>query len=126
MKLIRHQQLKYQPASHENPADPGALKLILLNKSDLISGQIQMVNLAKIPPSRTFASHFHQDMQEVFIIITGRAKMKVGNQTVTLLPFDVVVVEPGEVHQMTALDKTKVTYLVFGISPSGRGQTILA
>jgi mannose-6-phosphate isomerase-like protein (cupin superfamily) len=77
MQVIRSSTLKYIPASHENPDKPGVLKKILLGKEDVINGKVQMINWALLPVGNAFERHYHEDMQEVFIIVRGMAKITV-------------------------------------------------
>ena len=42
--------------------------------------------------------HIHTRMTEIYLVARGTSELRVGDQTVTLTPGDVVVVEPGEPH----------------------------
>jgi mannose-6-phosphate isomerase-like protein (cupin superfamily) len=42
--------------------------------------------------------HIHTRMTEIYLVARGTSELRVGEQTVTLTPGDVVVVEPGEPH----------------------------
>ena len=80
MKIIRFKNLKFQPASHEDSFKPGVFKKVLLTYKDLLSGRVQMINWARLPVGSEFAAHYHEDMEEIFIIVSGRALIKVGNK----------------------------------------------
>ena len=84
-----------------------------------------MVNWAKLPSGNTFAPHFHEDMQEMFIILTGETRIQVGDETRTLRGGDTVLIEPGEVHQMWNDGAVDVEYLAVGIAGGEDGQTVL-
>ena len=77
MQIVHFTDLDFIPASHEDPNDPGALKKVLLTKTDLPEGRIQMINWAQIPIGKTFAPHYHEKMVEVFIIMNGKVKAKI-------------------------------------------------
>jgi mannose-6-phosphate isomerase-like protein (cupin superfamily) len=42
--------------------------------------------------------HVHARVTEVFLVARGTSSLRVGNDTVSLAPRDVVVVDPGEPH----------------------------
>lgn len=125
MKFVRGSSIQFVPASHENPNDPGCLKRVLAGRDDLIDGKVQMVNWSRLPVGKSFQAHYHEDMQEVFVLIDGQVKMQVDDQTVKLSAGDAILIDPGEVHDMTNVGQCDVSYLVFGISRQQGGKTIL-
>lgn len=125
MKIIRSKQLKFIPASHENQKSPGVWKKILLEKEDLINGRVQMVNWSKLPVGSSFKPHYHQDMEEVFIILKGKAKIKVDKEKELIEKGDVVVIPMKKVHQMENAGKEEVEYLVLGVSLGKGGKTVV-
>ena len=116
--------LELVPASHEDPLDPGVLKKILLTKGMLQDGSIQMVNYALMPVGKGFNRHYHEDMDEVFILISGSAKMQVGSEEFLMSAFDTVVVPATIEHEMSNTGDIPVVYLVFGVSSGRGGKTI--
>ncbi len=124
MHIVRSNQLPYIPASHENTADPGVYKKVLFTKQLFPSGQVQMVNWAKLPIHKAFQKHYHEDMAEVFILITGNAKMQVADETEILGPGDGVFVPVGQTHRMQNIGAVDVEYIVFGIATGTHGKTI--
>ncbi|MDY6838240.1 MAG: cupin domain-containing protein [Thermodesulfobacteriota bacterium] len=124
MKVIRSTALQYIPASHEDPISPGVLKKVLLRKEDLIEGRVQMINWALLPVGKAFRSHYHQDMEEVFIVIHGNAKITVGKEQAKIGPGDVVVIPVGTVHKMENTGKENLEYLVMGVSLGQKGKTV--
>jgi mannose-6-phosphate isomerase-like protein (cupin superfamily) len=125
MKTILADDLPFVPAGHENPLDPQVWKKVLFQQADLQAGVVQMVNWARLPPGKQFAAHYHEDMQEIFVIIRGTARLVVGNQTVTLHPGDAVRIDPREVHRMKNLGDGDVEYLAVGISSQQSGRTVV-
>jgi mannose-6-phosphate isomerase-like protein (cupin superfamily) len=125
MKIIRSNNIDFIPASHENPTSPGVLKRILLERQDLMEGRVQMINWALLPQGRSFARHYHEDMEEVFVIIHGNARITVDAQEAFLGPGDTVVIPAGSVHRMENTGRDDVEYIVVGISGTGQGKTIV-
>ncbi len=124
MHFVSGSKIDFVPASHEDPNDPGVLKRVLLTHADLIEGQIMMVNWARLPREKSFQPHYHEDMQEVFVLLEGRATMTVNDQEFAMGPADALVVDPREVHSMRNTCDGDVTYLVFGVSMGQGGKTI--
>ena len=125
MKTIHAADRPFVPASHENPLSPGVWKKVLLQKADLQAGTVQMVNWAKLPKGKGFAAHYHEDMQEVFIIIQGVTEITVGSETVVLRRGDTIVIDPREVHEMRNLGDEDAEYFALGISAGVGGRTIV-
>ena len=82
MKIIRGNDKSFIPASHENPLAPGVWKKVLFQRDELQPGTVQMVNWARLPAGSSFSAHYHEDMQEIFIIVAGEAEMVVADETV--------------------------------------------
>jgi mannose-6-phosphate isomerase-like protein (cupin superfamily) len=125
MKLIPFAAISFEPAGHENPLSPGVLKKVLLKKADLQSGRIQMINWANLATGKRFAPHYHEDMQEIFIMVRGEAEITVATETVRLRRGDTVVIDPREVHQMRNVGSEEVEYLALGITGEAGGRTVV-
>ena len=125
MKTSYAGEHEFVPASHENPLDPGVWKKVLFPKADLQAGVVQMVNWARLGSGKQFAAHYHEDMQEIFIILQGEAHLKVGTQTVILRCGDAVRIDPHEVHAMSNPGAEDVEYVVVGISSGVGGRTVV-
>jgi len=125
LKVFKASEQEYEAASHEPPDNPGALKKVLARKSDLLNGRVQMVNWSLCPAGSAFARHYHEDMQEVFIILNGEVDLQAGDKAVTLRKGDMAVIDPLEIHQMRNACGEDVEYLVFGISTERGGHTIV-
>lgn len=124
MHLVRGSQIEFVPASHEDPKDPGVLKRVLATHSNLIHGQVMMVNWALLPVGKSFAAHYHEDMQEVFIVLNGTVTMTVNQTDHELAKGDAIVIDPREVHKMANTCDVDVEYIVFGVSSGEGGKTI--
>ena len=125
MHLIRGSELNYIPASHEKPDQPGVLKKVLGTKDQFLAGQVQMLNWSLCPKGSSFRFHYHEDMQEVFVILNGKVEMQVDDQHVVLHQGDAILIEPREVHKMTNPDDVDVEYIVFGIASGQGGKTVV-
>ena len=125
MKLIRSSDKSYVPASHENPLSPGVWKKVLFQRDELQPGTVQMVNWARLPPGNSFAAHYHEDMQEIFVIVAGEAEMTVSGETVAMGRGDTIAIDAREVHSMTNCGGGDIEYVVFGITGNKGGKTVV-
>lgn len=124
MRIIRSNQLEFVPASHEDPINPGVLKKILFKKGDLVEGAIQMINWAKLPMGRSFEKHYHTTMEEVYIILSGKAKIIIDKEEEYLEKGDAVLIPIKAAHQMTNISDEEVNYIALGIATGENGKTV--
>jgi mannose-6-phosphate isomerase-like protein (cupin superfamily) len=113
------------PAGHEDPRNPGVWKKVLFQKAEIQAGHVQMINWARLPVGKSFAAHYHEDMQEVFIIVQGVATIAVGGERVTLERGDAILIDPCEVHEMENTGAEDVEYVALGISRGEGGKTVV-
>ena len=113
------------PASHEEPSDPGVLKQILLKRDNLAPGRIQMINWSTLLPGKSFRSHYHEAMDEVFIILNGKVEISVGEEKEKLEKGDVVVIPEDTIHVMKNLTNGEVCYIALGVSRDAGGKTVV-
>lgn len=115
MKIIRSNDIATIPVSHDDPKNPSAVKKVLLERKDDISGKIQMINWATLLPHKTLRSHAHKDMKEIFIILTGNPILTIDGKKNTLNSGDMVIIECNEQHELYNASSSPVTYVVIGI-----------
>ena len=125
MKIIRLKELEFLPAGHEDPKSPGVLIKILLQKADLLADHLQMVNWAKLGVGKSFRPHYHQDMEEIFIILKGKSRVRIQEEEAELGKEEVVVIPVGRVHEMKNIGEEEVEYIAIGISQGKGGKTIV-
>jgi len=123
MKIIKGSDMPYEAASHEDPKSPGVLKRVLARKDDLIPGRVQMINWAQMPAGQTFKCHYHEEMEEVFVIVSGKAEIEIENERSTLDAGDMVIIPPRAKHVMTNTGSEPVNYIVLGIVSRAGGKT---
>lgn len=115
MKIIRKKIIPKVLASHEDPADPGVLKQVLLRRDDLAPGRIQMVNWATLLPGKSFRAHQHEDMEEIFIMLNGKVEITIGDEREIVEKGDTVVVPEASVHVVKNLTDKEVSYIAIGV-----------
>ena len=125
MKIFRGEDMDWMPASHESDDDPGVWKRVLMTADAFIDGRPQMLNWARMPAGKGFASHYHEDMQEVFVIVTGTAEIDVGGETEVLYAGDAVEIPVAAVHRMRNIGEAPVEYIAIGVSMNQGGRTMV-
>ena len=125
MKIISASDRTFIPASHENPSAPGVWKKVLFTRDELQPGRVQMINWARLPAGSRFANHYHEDMQEIFLILQGEAEITVGSQTHVLHRGDAIAIDAHEAHTMRNVGDIDVEYMAMGITADLGGRTVV-
>lgn len=126
MKMFSIKNLNFIPAGHENAEDPGVVKKVILTVDDVeIKGTIQMINWAKMKPKKKFSRHYHQKMDEIFIILSGKAEIEIGNETIQLEATDTVCIPQKIEHEMKNIGVDDIEYIVIGIVTEAGGKTVV-
>jgi mannose-6-phosphate isomerase-like protein (cupin superfamily) len=133
MNFVPSSASGFVPASHEDPKNPGVLKRVIATQQNFQAGQVQMLNWAQLPVGSSFQPHYHEDMQEVFVLLSGVVTMTVrkfnsdhsAKECITMRTGDTVMIDPTEIHQMQNIGDVVAEYIVFGISSQKGGKTIV-
>jgi mannose-6-phosphate isomerase-like protein (cupin superfamily) len=125
MHIIRGNSIDYIPASHERPDEPGVLKKVLVQAGDLIEGRVQMINWALLPARKSFQAHFHEDMQEIFIMVQGCTRIDIEGEAAELNAGDAVFVPVAAVHTMHNPGTVDAAYIAIGITQGRGGKTVV-
>lgn len=69
----------------------------------LAAGGIKSHSLAKITiePGKASSLHFHKESEESYLILSGKASLKIDDQKFTLSSGEAILIEANEVHQIT-------------------------
>jgi mannose-6-phosphate isomerase-like protein (cupin superfamily) len=65
---------------------------------------------ARLPPGKSTTPHRHTKTEEIYYLLSGQAKMRVGQETRSVGPGDAIAIPPGASHQIT---NTGTEMLVF-------------
>lgn len=84
-----------------------------------------MVNWATLLPGKSFRPHYHEAMDEIFIILDGEVEITVGNETGRLGKGDAVVIPENSIHVMKNLTDKEVPYIAIGIARREGGKTVV-
>jgi len=125
-KKIIFRNLNFIPASHEKKDDPGVVKKILMKSEDFpMNIKIQMINWARLFMGRSFISHYHEDMDELFIITCGKVKIIINGHDDILESGDAIYIPQGSIHKMDNVSNSDVDYIAIGLSRNKGGKTVI-
>lgn len=124
MKLIHISQKQLEPATHEDPKNPGVLKKVLFSTADFDPEcGLRMLNYAVMQPGQAFALHSHDTLEEVFYILEGNGEITIGSETQEISSEMAVIVPKQTKHIMKNIGETPLIYLAFGAAQKD-GKTV--
>ncbi len=125
MKIVRLKDLPFVPAGHEDQDSPGVWVKVLLKRNEIAPGNLQMLNFARMPVGASFRPHYHEDMNEFFLLLKGQAKIRLEEKEAEIQKDEMVFLPMGRVHEMKNIGDEEVEYIVIGISLGQGGKTIV-
>lgn len=109
MKLIKIAELPEKGVSH----NARIRKREILTNGEL--GAVTYYSQAVFPPGEMAGSHLHNDMAEVFTVESGCGEIRVNDVAYVLSAGTVVLVEPGDVHEIINTGNTDLVVIYFGV-----------
>ena len=103
---------------------PGRTVRVFIGTEKLSSDRMT-IGMTEVPPESSMTPHTHEDMEEIFIIVKGKANVTVEKEEGALGQGDAVVIPAGAVHEMENIGSEDVEYVVVGISAGRDGATVL-
>ena len=85
---------------------------------------ITYVSLAKLQPGLSYEPHSHADHEEIYYIIGGKGKIKIGGEVARFRDGDAIYIPRGTLHSITNDGEEMVEFLAFGgfIGAEGHGK----
>jgi mannose-6-phosphate isomerase-like protein (cupin superfamily) len=125
IKIIKFAKLSFVPATHEDKDNPGSLKKVLFHAFDIPKDvKIQMFNWSRILKGKSFNAHYHEDMDEIFVILNGRVRLTVKDKEFTMETGDSVYIPQKYIHQMFNQFDHDVDYIALGLSRGLGGKSV--
>jgi quercetin dioxygenase-like cupin family protein len=88
-----------------------------------LGGQLEVASLGarlwRVAPGQANTRHRHRDESELYVLLEGEGRIRIGDDVVTLAPLSAVAVDPNTVRQVfndTAADQL---WLIVGAPPQG-------
>ena len=73
--------------------------------------------LWRIEPGQASTKHRHSEQEEIYLLLEGEGRMRIGDEVLTFAPHDTVLVEPGTVRQLFNDTDTDQLWFVAGAPP---------
>ena len=80
--------------------------------------------LWRLEPGQASTWHRHPAQEELYVLIEGTGRMRVGEDRLTLQPLDALVVEPRTLRQVFNDTDAEALWLVVGAPPEGISSTL--
>ena len=108
------------------PTGPGVEKKVILTIDDVrIEGTIQMINWARIEVGKRIALHYHESMDEIFIVLSGKAEIEIDNESILIEATDTVYIPQKAKHEMKNIGTEPMEFLAIGIVKEAGGKTVV-
>lgn len=75
---------------------------------------ITYVSYAKLQPYLSYEPHHHDDHEEVYYIINGTGKIKMGNEETGLRDGDIIYIPENTTHSIINDGEETIDFLAFG------------
>lgn len=117
MKKTNEKTIEWEPATHEDPADPGVWKKIVVKHDEVDpKSKLMMINLCKVPVGKTHKAHSHETMEEIFYFTSGEGQVKINDEIEDVEAGDRIIVPAKAVHQVKNTGSTELLYIGLGIA----------
>ncbi|NEQ97817.1 MAG: cupin domain-containing protein [Cyanothece sp. SIO2G6] len=109
MKHIELSQIPITRVSH----NAAIQKQVMLQPGDIPN--LIYFSQARLQPGQVAPGHSHTDMSEVFLVESGTGSITIDATTHSLHPGTCVVVQPGEIHEVSNTGTVELVLTYFGI-----------
>ena len=89
--------------------DGSEIRELLAHRNSCIRNQT--LAEARLPAGGATAAHRHAKTEEIYYVLEGRGRMRVGDQTRDVGVGDAVAIPPGAVHQIANTGQTVLKFL---------------
>ncbi len=87
--------------------------------------QKQSLAEARLPPGASTTPHFHKITEEIYYILSGQARMQIGEEARDVQPGDAIAIPPGEMHTITNTGEDTLVFLCCCAPPYEHDDTVL-
>lgn len=91
--------------------DTSIIREILAPRNAPDAIEKQSLAEATLPPGASTQPHYHPLTEEIYYILSGSARMRIGNETRTVEPGDGIAIPPGAPHQITNIGESDLVFL---------------
>jgi mannose-6-phosphate isomerase-like protein (cupin superfamily) len=89
--------------------DGSQIRELLAHRNSSIHNQ--SLAEARVAPGMTTALHFHCRAEEIYYILSGAGRMRIGDEWRDVGPGDAIAIPPGDAHQITNTGAADLIFL---------------
>ena len=89
--------------------DGSQIRELLAHRNSCILNQ--SLAEARVAPGATTVLHYHCRTEEIYYVLAGRGRMRLGQELREIGPGDAVAIPPGDVHQITNIGSEELVFL---------------
>ncbi len=87
--------------------------------------QQQSLAEARLPPGAATAPHYHSKTEEIYYILSGQARMTLGDESREVEPGDAVAIPPGQTHTIRNTGAAPLCFLCCCAPPYEHDDTVM-
>lgn len=89
--------------------DGSEIRELLAHRNSVI--RLQSLAEARLAPGAKTQAHFHPRTEEIYYILAGEARMRLGDEVRQVGPGDAIAIPPREPHQITNTGSEPLVFL---------------
>jgi mannose-6-phosphate isomerase-like protein (cupin superfamily) len=89
------------------------------------SGRRQTLAEATVPAGDATLAHYHRESEEIYLVTSGRGRLRLGAEVEQIGPGDCVVIPPGVVHRLWADADAPLVVVCSSVPPYSHDDTVL-
>jgi quercetin dioxygenase-like cupin family protein len=78
----------------------------------------------RLEPGKASTKHRHLEQEELYVLLEGEGRVRVGDEVLTLAPLDTLLIEPETVRQLFNDTEADQLWLVVGAPPEAIASTL--
>jgi mannose-6-phosphate isomerase-like protein (cupin superfamily) len=88
-------------------------------------GRRQTLAEATVPAGGSTLAHYHRESEEIYLVTSGRGRLRLGDEEQAIGPGDCVVIPPGVVHRLHAGAEAPLVVVCSSVPPYSHEDTVL-
>ena len=89
--------------------DGSEIRELLAHRNSCI--RLQSLAEARLPVGGQTTPHYHPQTEEIYYILSGQGRMRIGDEQREVGPGDAIAIPPGAVHQIANTGDLVLTFL---------------
>ena len=89
--------------------DGSEIRELLAHRNSAI--RKQSLAEARLPPGHRTIPHYHPRTEEIYYILSGKARMTIDRESADVVPGDAIAIPPGQIHTITNTGSDTLVFL---------------